>query len=35
MATIGLAMTAWFILSVPAGIAVGKFLRRQDRSTQR
>jgi hypothetical protein len=34
-ATIGEVMAAWFVLSVPLGIAVGRFLRDQNQSAQR
>jgi hypothetical protein len=34
-ATIGEFMAAWFVLSVPLAIAVGRFLRDQNQSTQR
>ena len=33
--TIGELMAAWLILSVPLGIAVGRFLRDQNESAQR
>jgi hypothetical protein len=34
-ATIGEVMAAWFVLSVPLGIVVGRFLRDQNQSAQR